>query len=386
MVLAYTKTALGILTGSRAFSGPLQAYISLTSRCNIRCIHCFYYSSLAENVNYHEFRINNQTKDSLPDNALGELRNNDIETSRTRILLDELRLLGVKRIFFTGSGEPFLHKNVLEFMDRAMQNNGNATVNTNGTRLDRETINELIRIRFTELKITTMAGTDRIYQATHPEVAENTFDRITDGLLYLAERKASLGTSYPKVCLVFVVTTQNHAGLIDFAKYAAHVKADRIEIRPVDEINDPGLAKVVPTEIEAELVRKQLPEVNFLLVSKGISHNIDYFQKVFERELDTAELYKKIPCYYGWLNTRIELTGKVYGCCRCFRALGDIHENSFSDIWYGDSYKQFRHDAKKINNSKKPVVGCDCFSCPHHTANIRVYNAFHPIKDKLSLH
>jgi len=379
MVLAYIKTALGILHGSRVFNGPLQAQILLTSRCNLCCIHCFYYSSLAENINYNQYRKIQTTKDSILDNTLNELRNKDVDSSRTQKLIDELRILGVKSIFFTGSGEPFLHKNALEFMGKAMQDNGTSMVNTNGTRLDRETINELIKIRFTELKVTTMAGTNRMYQATHPGAPEQTFDTITGGLLYLAERKASLGVSHPRLCLVCIVTRQNHAGLFDFAKYAAHVKADRIELRPVDEINDPGLAKVVPTHTEAELVRKQLPKISALLGSKGISHNLDYFQKVFERELDTVGLYKKIPCYYGWLNTRIELDGKVYGCCRCYNPLGDIHEDSFKEIWYGDTYKQFRRDAKNINCSKKPVAGCDCLSCPHHTANLKVYQALHPL-------
>jgi hypothetical protein len=35
--------------------------------------------------------------------------------------------------------------------------------------------------------------------------------------------------------------------------------------------------------------------------------------------------------------------------------------------------------ALALNRRKTPVSGCVCDSCPHYTANLRVYKALHPV-------
>lgn len=57
----------GIMHGSRAFTGPYQANIELTNRCNIRCIHCFYYSPLVKMPNLFALRRARQLSVALPD-------------------------------------------------------------------------------------------------------------------------------------------------------------------------------------------------------------------------------------------------------------------------------------------------------------------------------
>ena len=54
--IALMKAAAGILHGRRTFGGPLHALLSLTGRCNIRCIHCYFYSDYAERPNVIKVR------------------------------------------------------------------------------------------------------------------------------------------------------------------------------------------------------------------------------------------------------------------------------------------------------------------------------------------
>ncbi len=79
---------------------------------------------------------------------------------------------------------------------------------------------------------------------------------------------------------------------------------------------------------------------------------------------------------------RIEVDGLVYPCCGCYEPLGSIHEKEFHEIWNGEAYHNFRKKALQINKRKKPVNGCDCNSCAHHTANLRTYKMFHPVKGR----
>ena len=106
--------------------------------------------------------------------------------------------------------------------------------------------------------------------------------------------------------------------------------------------------------------------------------------KVFQEQIDTKDLYRVIPCYYGWLLVKIEADGPVFPCCRCYKPLGNTYEKAFHEIWYGEGYRRFREEALQINSCKSRISSCDCHSCPHHTANLRVYKLLHPIKGRLS--
>jgi MoaA/NifB/PqqE/SkfB family radical SAM enzyme len=315
------------------------------------------------------------------DEYLSRLQRLDAQSERTRVLLDELVSMGTRRFVFTGSGEPFLHQNALEFMDRISHAGCSFAVNTNCTLLDRETIDELVRMGPGELRINTLAGSKETYLRTHPGVTHETFDKLKSNLLYLAKRKKALRVRYPEVTLFCHVVSQNHDGLVEFAEFASLVEADRVHYRPVYDIGDQGLATtVVPTEKEAAHVRQQILEAKSYLESRKIAHNINHFQITFRNQLDTIELYRIIPCYYGWLATRIDADGLVYPCCRCNEPLANSYEQDMHEIWYGERYREFREEALQINKRGRSVTSCVCNSCPHFTANLRVYSMFHPIR------
>jgi radical SAM protein with 4Fe4S-binding SPASM domain len=254
------------------------------------------------------------------------------------------------------------------------------TVNTSGYLLDRDKIDELIAMEFDEIRVTTMAGTPEMYRRTHPKAHGTAFDRIRDNLLYMAERKKALGVKRPDVRLFTIVISENYDSMEEFARFAVDIQADRVMYRPYDDVEDPGLAALVPTEDQASAVREQLAEVKPFLESKGVSHNIDHFLKIWDNQVNTAALYRIIPCYYGWASTQILVSGKVYPCGRCYDSFGDIFQDDFRDIWHGSAYRKFRAEGRRLNKGETTVSGADCNRCSHHAANLRVYRALHPLK------
>jgi MoaA/NifB/PqqE/SkfB family radical SAM enzyme len=321
--------------------------------------------------------------DKLPDKGnLKRLQTIHADAKKINSLINELLRMGVRRWQIGGNGEPFMHKDALGFISRIKRTRSYCFANTNGTLIDNAKADELIKVGFDDLRITTLAGTPEVYARTHPGTSKETFERLTDLLLYFADQKAVFGMHYPEITLVFIVIAQNVEDVFKFAEFAARVKADRVVFRPVDDVDDPGLANVVPTKKQKASIRKQLREAESYLNAKSIPHNIGVFRKIFREQLDTEALYGVIPCYYGWLAAFIEPDGGVHPCCRCYNLLGNVYETRFSEIWNGTSYRRFRKDAIKINLRGTPVDGCDCYSCVHHTANLRVFRALHPIKGK----
>ncbi len=374
------RAVAGIMHGSRAFGGPVQANLLLTNRCNIRCIHCYYNSPYVEVPSYAPVRRAKRSGQELPcSNEMKNLVKDEADHESLKAVVEELLNMGTRRWQISGNGEPFLYKNIIELTDILKRSGSYCLVNSNGTLINTDMVDALIIMKFDELRITTMAGTPEDYVRTHPGTSEKTFYELEQNLLYVADQKIFLKTKQPMVSLPFIVIAQNCDRLYEFAEFAVKVGADQVLFRLVDDIEDSGLANTVPTEEQAISVHRQLKEVKPFLESHGIRHNIDYFKKIFRQQLNTEALYSHIPCYYGWLSTFIDPDGNVYPCCRCYDPLGNVHENTFKDIWNGRSYQQFRKEAQQINKSKKPVRGCDCYSCVHHTANLKVYKALHPL-------
>jgi radical SAM protein with 4Fe4S-binding SPASM domain len=385
MAAAYAKlrAACGIMHGSRAFGGPPQVHLQLTNRCNLRCIHCYFYSPYLAVPAVYPLRVARRTGGTPPSaTEIKRIMKMDADPRRTRAVIDEILGMGTRRWQIGGNGEPFLYKGVFDVIEILKRSGCYCLANTNGTLIDRAAADELIKTGFDDLRITTMAGTAGAYARTHPGSSEETFERLKQTLLYIADRKLALKVSAPEITLVLIVIAHNAAHIREFARFAVETGAARVLFRPVDDIEDPGLVNLVPGEEAVETILDQLRDARAFLESKGVGHNIDYFMKSFDRQLDTGLLYRHIPCYYGWLTTIIEPDGSVYPCCRCYKPLGNIQECGFAGVWNGTAYRRFRNAALHIRNRTSPLPDCDCGSCIHHTANLRVYGALHPVKSR----
>ncbi|MBN1225228.1 MAG: radical SAM protein [Candidatus Aminicenantes bacterium] len=377
------KCVMGIFHGSRAFGGPLQADLGLTNRCGLQCLHCFYYSPHTDKPNLKPLLRAKKRDSELPSQkSLTDLLNLDANTDRTNKLIDELISMGTCRFEFIGGGEPFLHDNALEFMARAKHAGGTCLVNTSGYLFDKDKMDALLKMGFDVLRITTMAGTRDMYIRTHPKAKKSTFDDIENNLNYLAERKKASGRRYPKIELICVVMSENIDGLKDFAEFAVRMNADALQYRAFADVDDPGLAGLVPSKAQSSSARKALADIKPYLDSHRLKHNIDHFMKITRRQLDTTALYHIIPCCYGWAATRILPDGNVYPCCKCYDSMGNVNDTDFRDIWYGETYRRFRKAAGRINKHDFEVSGCSCYSCSHHAANLRIFRALHPIKKR----
>ncbi len=383
--MAYLRTVAGIWHGSRAFGGPLLATIELTHRCNIQCRHCFFFSPHLEGPEHPEAMDPLSVKDNP--SLIGQQHTSqpkDADISFIHPIIDELAGMGTRRFSFSGHGEPFLHKDLFAMLDRVKSRGGSCTICTNGTHLNKSTIDDLIKIKADDLRISTLAGTSAIYSDTHPKIPARTFEDIKTGLLYLAERKKILGITYPRVRLICVVFKTNQEHLFDFARFAADVKADNVIYTPMNASGFKGLSVIVPGREDYDKIDKQLDEVNSFLGPRRIDTNADDFRLLYKKEINAIDPYTVIPCYYGWLGVRFDTAGDVYPCCRATKPFGNAAEEGFSKSWNSAVYAQFRKEAFQINRRKTSVEGCFCASCPHRTANMEVYKRLHPLKHGLT--
>ncbi|MCJ7771634.1 MAG: radical SAM protein, partial [Desulfobacterales bacterium] len=358
----------------------VRAVFRVTNRCNIRCIHCYLYSHAVEMPNFRMVKNARSQSTGLPaSEILNQAKQLDADSDSIFKAIDELMDMGT-RIFQFSGGEAFLHKDILNFVTCVKTSGGYCTVNTNGTLLIPDLIDELIDLRFDGFRITTMAGDAGMYAVTHPGIHKKMFEALTANLYYIKDRKKFLRIKKPKVALAFVIIRENVDEILNFARFAVNVKADSVEYRPINYHSDQGLACFTPHKEQITSIKKQLTEAKKILELHGIDHDIDKLYKVFSLRRDTSELYKHIPCYLGWISIHIETDGGVYPCCGGMVPFDKISNQSVKDIWCGDKYTNFRKEAISINKRKKLVQNCDCDHCGNFSANMNLYKIFHPIK------
>lgn len=377
-MFAMARAAAGIVHGSRAFGGPLQANLSLTDRCNIRCEHCYFHSPLlAEPLTRDLRRARSQgaasgdgTQRRPPAEADGKVMQR---------LVSDLMGLGTRRFQFSGNGEALTHPMALDIMAPARRRGVFCLVNTNGLLIDGAIARGLIELGIDELRITTMGGDAESYRATHPVAPPDAFERLETNLVRLAELKLELGRRRPAVVLVSVVTRTSARHLEGFVDFAIRMRADGIQIKPIDDVYDPGLTALVPTDAQAADVRASVRRLAPVLDAAGVRHAIGDFLNAFHRKLDTRDLYRRVPCVYGWLATVVEADGRVYPCCRAVSPIGDLEREPFRDIWFSERYRAFRRAARRLPQRDDPVDDCDCWHCVHHEANARAHRLLHPL-------
>jgi len=379
--ISYAKAYIGIKHEHKAFGLPPQIQISPTNRCNLRCIHCYFYSKNVEFPAYPPLRLARIKGDILPDpQSLKNYQTQEADVNKLKSLIDDLNRMGVTTYQFSGKGEPFVYKHFMDIAGRIKKGRNRIYANTNGTLLGHDTIDELINMGFDELRITIMAASKETYVETHPGTSPAMFEKIQDSLHYIADQKKALNCKYPKITLVFIVISQNCEEIVEFSRLAASANVDQVWYRSLNTVEDSGLTHLMINNTQADFVKKQLPLAASFLRQKGIKHNIDAFFKAFHKNLNTFDIYNTIPCCYGWLSIYIEPDGTVYPCCGCHESFGNIFESKFNEIWNGTKYQSFRNDALNISSNNN-LRGCECNACVHYLANLRVFKAIHPIKN-----
>ena len=140
----HVRAVMGIVHGSRAFGGPIQANLRLTNRCNIRCIHCYYYSPFVETPSLTPLRRASRMCENPPEKEeMKSLLKLEADSERVKTLISQILRMGTRIFQLGGNGEPFFYKNVMEIIGILKAAGCYCSTNTNGTLLDRETVDDV---------------------------------------------------------------------------------------------------------------------------------------------------------------------------------------------------------------------------------------------------
>jgi MoaA/NifB/PqqE/SkfB family radical SAM enzyme len=357
-----TKIALGIMAG-RVFTGPLEVSIDITNRCNVGCITCWFYSPLRTDKVDSGWAVQQMEYDTF-----------------TRII-DEFCEMGVERVMVGGSGEPFCHPKIIDMIEYAKKAGMMVDSATSGVYFGEDNLRRLYDARLDSLNMSILAATPATYMKMHPRQKENAYEAIIRSLKLLSKWKNEDNLETPAVNLVYVVCSLNYQEVDQIVNLACEYKVESVQFK--------RLATMPFTE-SLLLKKDQLIELDRLMAGcakkareHGLIVNTDEFRKLVVHGMAngdySSKIYSMIPCYIGWIYSRVLCDGSVVPCCGCTNyALGNINKQSFKTIWFSDEYSRFRKESREIMSDKSITRRCACHSCAHVLMNQGIHRKIHP--------
>jgi len=301
---------------------PVYVEICPTNMCNHRCVFCCY-----------DFFVNKSKENIDREVMLNTLR--------------EMAEKGVKSVMFAGDGEPFLHENIIEFIEKAKEFGLDVSMTTNGSLLTKE-IAEKILPKLSWIRFSVNAGSPENYANIHRTLKEN-FERVINNIKTAVQirNENNLDTT---IGVQFLLIPQNRDEVIKLAGILKEIGVDNLQIKPYSQ-NPNSINKfVIDYEDYAylELGLEKFKSKDFQV----------FFRKQTIKRIEQGNIYPK--CYGLSFFTLIDAKGDVYPCSLFYDKpefiCGNLNEKSFNEVWTGEKRKQI---IEKINpNCSECRPGC----------------------------
>lgn len=344
----------GLINGEVAFTSPFFVSVDLTRRCNLSCLHCRYHSCLSE----FPSPVNSSMSDMDPDIL--------------KKLMRELEKIGTRELIFAGEGEPLLYPHFLDAVSYAKASGLHVNVITNGTLLTEEVISRLIEMRLDLLTVSLWASSKEEYERLYPGTRPDFFNKVLDALRRVTDLKAKQRSLFPALRLHRPISRDNFRTVETALEQAYAGGCNQFTVAPIHSLKGDMSSYKLSADEEKNLF-SSLSRMKSSLRNHYMHNNIDVALQLYRIG---ESVWNTLPCYVGWVHSRIRINGTVFPCGRCDLPLGNLSEMNLFQIWNGKSYRDFR----KTVSTRKGLEGmknhCICGYCCHIRNSIQVHRLF----------
>lgn len=271
-------------------------------------------------------------------------------------LLIDFKRLDVKAVTWTGGGEPFVNKNLIDAIRLAKELGIDMGLTTNGVLMD-DKLCELVVDSHIWVRISLDASNRETYARTHRCKRED-FDKAINNLKTLCRLKKEKGKNVT-IGVGYLVHPTNVDGIVEAAKIAADADVDYFQVRPAilhkgKQFGRELWEKAISLTEEA----KRFERPGFDIIA--ITHK---FKDILGAErINYGRQYAE--CLSHHFMTTIGADGTVWLCCHLRGypefSLGNLYEKGFEEIWKGEERKKV---IKRIDMSRCQPI------CRNHEQN-----------------
>jgi radical SAM protein with 4Fe4S-binding SPASM domain len=235
-------------------------------------------------------------------------------------------------LIFYFQGEPFLNPNFLEMVQYAHEKNIYTATSTNAHYLTDAKAKATVESGLDRLIISIDGTTQDVYEKYR--IGGN-LEKVMDGAKNIVKWKKALNSKTPFVFFQFLVVKPNEHQIEAIKKLGAEIGVDQVRFKTAqvyDFENDPH--QLVPTIDKYS--RYKTGKDGKRQVKSGLSNH----------------------CWRLWHANVISWDGIVVPCCfdkDAMHQLGNLHNQSFKELWNNQNYQQFR---KELSKSRKNIDIC----------------------------
>jgi len=266
-------------------------------------------------------------------------RDRDVKYTRTFLsenqhILLEKDLLKMKEIIghnffirYTGPGEPLNHPRTLPSLLKFEQAGISTALITNGELLSADNAS-VLGSNGTYVRFSVDASNAQSYAAIR-QCGTDVFNKIINNIAQITKSKCFVGAT-------FLVCKENYKQIFDFCNLMKSLGVNTVWIRPTDGCDKFLIDEIGQIEEDMARALTLIDENFFVMVNQfKISHNIPL--RTYKNDI--------IRCWSGHTKAFIQPTGDVIICLsRPDFIIGNIKEQSFSQIWGGERHLQFFKD------------------------------------------
>ncbi len=297
-------------------SHPEELMVELTTKCNYDCIYCFRRRMVGEKL-----------EDMPYDLAIK--------------ILDDAWETGVRRISFSGWGEPLVNPRAIDIIKYAKDKGFWVLLNSNGYFLP-DHLEELYGMKLDKLVV----SIDSPYPDTYSLIRiGGDLARLVKALLRLRDWKVRDSSYAPEVNIQFTINKYNYKNLLPMIKLAKELGASRITVSniiPLTPQMEDSLACYRDPNCIREVERLKLDIARYSL-DTGIEIHLPSFSSSYSERFCPFAQNKAFfirydglvtPCIYyahRWSNTLFGVTREIYPVI-----IGDLRKESLRDIWFNN--------------------------------------------------
>jgi radical SAM protein with 4Fe4S-binding SPASM domain len=330
-------------------SKPIIIQFSTGTKCNLKCVFCI-------------------DREGTAAKSHKDLSFNDFLR-----LSEPLTLASTVQLY--GWGEPFVNPDYEQMFNYITQNLAGIAVyiSTNGILLNHKWIQKLVSYGNCNINISLNAATPETYSLI---MKGNNFKEVINNIknLNYARKKAKSKLS---IDLSFVSIQQNIHELPKFVELAAELNAGVVvqDLMIIEEKHknlslaydpEPDRVDRIFKLAQHKAVEKKVPITSF----DANAYSSDYFKFddlsacCSNEELEmSSDLFSDIYpmpgiCYDPWQKLMVGMDGRVLPCCYSEMEMGNLYQQTLSEIWMGERYRYLR---RTVNSPYPPR---DCLNCP----------------------
>jgi len=332
------RTAPGFMPDR--FKAPRLLTFLLTYRCNLRCAMCWQWG---ERGLFHE----------MPKEHEG--RQLDLDTLRS--VIDDVAEDGTG--VFVWGGEPFLHRDLIPFVEHVKSRGLYCSINTNGTCLPREAA------RLVDLGVDSIMVSVDGPREVHDRIRgmQGSFQKIAAGVRSVREARSG-NRNRTEIVVNTTISPANQAVLLETLGTVEEMGADRMILSQLwfttEEIGKASEAYfrgkfsahagswrgfvMDVSALDTGLIAEQMREMSLRKGAMELRFLPDLHPgQVRDYYARPEESFGKTRCFVPWLESEILPDGNVTPCSdRPDLIMGNVKKQRFREIWNNDLYRSFR--------------------------------------------